>query len=80
MISETREFYQSPNGERWCLARDAESGQAFVVHEAGPPSGRQVINIEIGVFLNGVEQRPEHHGLLRLIGTLVEDTARGDRT
>jgi hypothetical protein len=55
----TREMYWSPNGDRWLLARNPETGRVFVRHEPNLPSG---------AFLkNG----PEKQELLRLIGTLV---------
>jgi len=67
-----REIYSSPNGDRWLLARDSNSGQAFVVHEPNLASGGQPSQIEIGRFLVRGGQGPEHQELLRLIGTLVE--------
>ena len=68
-----RELYHSPNGDRWYLARDPDTGRGFVKHEANRPSGGHIAEIEIGAFLsqgNGTEQ----HGLIRLIATLVGDT------
>jgi hypothetical protein len=44
----TIEIYRSPNGDRWLLARDPETGRVFVRHEPNLPSGGQVANIEIG--------------------------------
>jgi hypothetical protein len=64
----TREMYWSPNGDRWLLARNPETGRVFVRHEPNLPSVGHVADIEIGAFLkNG----PEKQELLRLIGTLV---------
>jgi hypothetical protein len=67
----TREIYHSANGDRWLLARDAETGRVFVRHEPNLPSGGQVADIEIGAFLIAGGNGPEKQELLRLIGTLV---------
>jgi hypothetical protein len=67
----TREIYRSPNGDRWLLARDPETGRMFVRHEPNLPSGGQVVDIEIGAFLIAAGNGPEKQELLRLIGTLV---------
>ena len=73
MSVETRELYSSPNGDRWLLARDPESGRVFVRHEANLSSGGRISEIGIGAFLGSGGQGPEHQELLRLIGTLVGD-------
>jgi hypothetical protein len=39
MQLEARELYSSPNGDRWYLARDPGSGDAFVMHN---PTRHQV--------------------------------------
>lgn len=71
MTLQTRELYESANGDRWLLARDPETGRAFVRHEPNAPSGGEIVHIEVGEFL--VEDRggPEHAELLRLIGSLI---------
>jgi hypothetical protein len=69
-----RELYASENGDRWFLARDAQWGRVFVRHEANRRSGGHVQDIEIGEFLAENRRSPEHLALLRLIGTLVEDS------
>jgi hypothetical protein len=71
---ETRELYASPNGDRWYLARYAESGRVFVQHVPNAPSGGQPANIELADFLGRGRNAPEHQALVRLIGTLVEQT------
>lgn len=71
MVLERRELYRSSNGDRWFLSRDPGTGNVFIRHEANVPSGGQVTDIEIGVFLSGA-RNPEHQALLRLIGLLVE--------
>jgi hypothetical protein len=67
----SREIYHSPNGDRWLLAHDIDSGRVFVRHEPNLPSGGQVVDIEIGAFLVAVGNGPEKQELLRLIATLV---------
>ena len=67
----TREIYHSPNGDRWLLALDSDTGRVFVRHEPNLPSGGQVADMEIGAFLIGTGSGPEKQELLRLIGTLV---------
>jgi hypothetical protein len=70
----TKELYHSSNGDRWYLARDPDTGGVFVRHQANPASGGHLADIEVGLFLsqgNG----PEQQELLRLIGTLVDETA-----
>jgi hypothetical protein len=50
---ETKHLYTSPNGDAWFLARDLDTGLAFVRHQANIPSGGHVTDIEIGAFLSG---------------------------
>jgi len=68
--AEIRLLYRSPNGDSWFLARDPETGAAFVRHQANAPSGGQVTDIDLGAFLNGPGS-PEHEALLRLIGASI---------
>ena len=75
MRIETRTLYQSSNGDRWRLARDAETGRVFIQHEANLSSGGRVTEMEISVFLSVGTRGPEHQELLRLIGTLVDEPA-----
>jgi hypothetical protein len=70
--AEMRQLYWSPNGDSWFLARDPETGSAFVRHQANAPSGGQVTDIELGAFLSG-PRNPEHEALLRLIGASILD-------
>jgi hypothetical protein len=67
-----KEFYSSPNGDRWLLCRDVHDGSLFVRHEANAASGGYTSDIEIGDFLVRSPRHPEHDALLRLIGTLIE--------
>ena len=68
-----RELYRSPNGDTWFLARDPNTGLAFVRHVANASSGGHVTEMEIGEFLRE-PRHPENEALLRLIGSLVRDT------
>ncbi len=70
-----RELYSSPNGDRWFLVREKDSGRVFVSHEANVPSGGKIMSIEIGAFLGSGGEGPEHQALLRLSATLVDDRA-----
>jgi hypothetical protein len=80
MPLERRELYSSPNGDRWFLARDPETGELFVRHQANVPSGGHVTDIDLGMFLSGGQRNSEHQALLRLIGTLVEEVPRAQET
>jgi len=71
-MSQEREIYCSPNGDRWCLVRNLGSGQVFVRHHPNAPSGGRPSSLGIGEFLTQGGHGPEHQELLRLIGTLVE--------
>ncbi len=72
MAIQTKELYSSPNGDRWLLARDPDSGHVFVQHQPNLASGGKPSEVEIGAFLLKGAQGPEHQALLRLIGTLAE--------
>jgi hypothetical protein len=73
-----REFYLSLNGDRWFLARDAVDGRAYIVHEPNLPSGGKRSQIDIATFLRNGGHGPEHHALLKLIGSLAEETSPSD--
>lgn len=72
MTIQTRELYRSSNGDRWCLARDSDTGRVFIIHEPNLSSGGQDSTIELGAFLSRGGMGPEKQELLRLIGTLIE--------
>jgi len=72
-MTKARKLYESPNGDRWYLVRDA-SGAVFVRHEANVASGGHVAHVEVGMFLSSGEG-PEQQALLHLVGTLVENYA-----
>jgi len=75
----TKELYHSSNGDRWYLARNPDTGQVFVKHQANLPSGGHVADIEVGVFLSQ-GKGPEQQELLQLIGTLVDERADSQKT
>jgi hypothetical protein len=70
-------LYRSPNGDSWFLARDPETGLAFVKHQANASSGGRVTEIEIGAFLSG-PRNPEQDALMRLVGTLIRNPQGAD--
>ena len=72
-MTKARKLYESPNGDRWYLIRDA-AGAVFVRHEANVASGGHITHVEVGAFLSS-GHGPEQQALLQLIGTLVEDYA-----
>jgi hypothetical protein len=71
---ELRELYASPNGDRWYLARYLDTGRVFVQHVPNVPSGGKPANIELADFLGRGGNAPEQQALVRLIGSLVEET------
>jgi hypothetical protein len=78
MPIQTRQLYRSANGDRWLLAREADSDRVFVRHEANPSSGGHVTDSALGAFLSQGGHGPEQQELLRLIGSLVERPATAD--
>jgi hypothetical protein len=70
----TREIYRSENGDKWLLARGPGSGCAFVKHVPNVASGGRASEVEIGAFLSQRNYGPQQTELLRLIGTLVDET------
>jgi hypothetical protein len=71
-----RELYRSPNGDRWDLVHETDSGSVFVMHRPNAPSGGRTSRQEIADFLAG-GNGPERQALLRLIGRLVGEPAGG---
>src|SRR4051812_39209207 len=51
MPCEAKTFYESPNGDRWLIARDPETDRIFIRHEANLPSGGHVTDMEVSRFL-----------------------------
>lgn len=75
MTLAARPLYSSSNGDRWLLMRDPDSSRVFVRHEPNLDSGGRASDIEIGAFLSR-GHGPEQQELLRLIGSLVEQSER----
>lgn len=73
-MPELREFASSANGDRWFLGRDDETMHPYVLRKANGPSGGNESRVELGAFISREAGSPEHEALLRLIGTLVEDS------
>ncbi len=71
-MSQERRLYGSANGDRWDLVREPGSKRVFVRHRPNAPSGGLATEIEVGEFLARGWLGPQHAGLLRLIGTLVD--------
>jgi hypothetical protein len=70
MAFQSRELYRSAaNGDRWFPYPRLSIRSRL--HRAG-----QTSRVEVGDFLAHGGQGPEHQALLRLIGTLVEESAR----
>ena len=67
-MKKARKLYESSDGDRWYLIRDA-SGAVFVRHEA---SGGHVAHIEVSAFLSS-GNGPEQQHLFRLIAMLVDE-------
>ena len=69
MSQQQRKIYQSENGDSWWLGR--REGTVFVLHEANPPSGGKVTEIELTDFLTRGANGPEKQALLEMIGGLT---------
>ena len=68
-----RVLYESSNGDVWLLARHPASNTPVVKHQPNANSGGRISYTEIGKFLQGGANSPEHQALLDLIGTLISD-------
>ena len=69
---QSRQLYQSSNGDRWSIVRGPDNQRPFVRHEPNPSSGGEARDIEVGEFLASGGNGPEKQELLRLISGLVE--------
>jgi hypothetical protein len=65
------DIYRSPNGDRWRLISDTESGRKFVRHEANISSGGRVTDMELDEFLSINGPGPEYIELRRMLGDQV---------
>lgn len=75
MTQNSRDIYNSSNGDRWTLMRIGE--RVVVRHRANEPSGGAITDVELLDFLRAGGLGPEKQGLLRLIGTLVDGDVAG---
>jgi hypothetical protein len=66
-------LYASSNGDRWWLCRGNEPADVFVLHEPNVPSGGLASRVEIGRFLCDSPAGPQHHELLRLLGSSITE-------
>jgi hypothetical protein len=71
-----REFYVEPDGRRWSLTRDLETGHPYVLHK--PADDKLEVELDLGSFLVLFEGR-ERDELLRLIAAQLLDTAPPDQ-
>jgi hypothetical protein len=62
-------LYNSPNGDRWMLNRDA-SGKLFVSHQPNAASGGQASETEVQAFLSRGGHGPEHQALVEALARL----------
>jgi hypothetical protein len=73
MSNRQRQIYQSENGDKWLLCRDNDS-RVFILHKANVPSGGAATEIGLGDFLGGGKWGPENQALVRLVGSLVDQS------
>jgi hypothetical protein len=71
MSDPERLIYESPNGDAWYLIRIRRTEAVFVRHEPNGASASKARLMPVGEFLNQDTKGPEHHEMLRLIGTLI---------
>jgi hypothetical protein len=67
MSTQRREFFRSPNGDRWYLCR-SRSGHVMVLREG---KGGHTMEMEVSEVLRAGNRTPERAALLHLIGELV---------
>jgi hypothetical protein len=72
-----REFYASPNGDRWALARNGD-GELVVRHEPNWASGGMVSEIAVDVFLSHSGQGPEYQALSATLAELSQSAQNLD--
>ncbi|GJE57772.1 hypothetical protein [Methylobacterium thuringiense] len=75
-----REIYVSGNGDTWHLLWDFETGHTFVRHTANKPSGGNIVDISLPVFLSLGRDGPEHQALWAMIGTLLVGHSSNEET
>jgi hypothetical protein len=57
---ETKDFYNSLNGDRWVLVHESDSVRVFVRHIPNLPSGGRTSDVELGAFLCESNYGPQH--------------------
>ena len=73
METASRELYASSNGDRWLLVGDRQNRDIYIRHLPAPSSGGRSSEIELGTFLSGNPDAPEHRRLLQMMWELIED-------
>jgi hypothetical protein len=66
-------FYRSSNGDRWELARDAETGWKSVRHKPNFASGGHDTDIAVQEFLDRTGTSPENMALRALLEKLDDN-------
>lgn len=74
MSIQSRKLYDSANGDCWYLVHDSANACVFVRHEPNIASGGKISDTDIGTFLSRGGQGPEKQELLRLVGSLVDES------
>ena len=65
------DIYRSQNGDIWQLIRDTVTGRVLVRHQANPPSGGHVTEVEVEEFLSRGGSGPEYAATRKLLATSV---------
>jgi hypothetical protein len=60
-------FYESSNGDVWCLTQDPASGRPAVMHQPNVRSGGKTSYIDVDEFLRESPDGPQHQALKNLM-------------
>jgi len=63
----SEQFYESSNGDLWCLTRDPASERPAVMHRPNARSGRKISYIDVDKFLQESPDDPQHQALKQLM-------------
>jgi hypothetical protein len=66
-VDQGQPFYESSNGDVWCLTLDAASGRRVVIYRPNVQSGGRVSYIAVENFLEESPDGPQHEALRGLI-------------
>jgi hypothetical protein len=66
-VDQGQSFYESSNGDVWCLTLDVASGRRIVVHRPNAQSGGKVSLFPVETFLQERPDGPQHQALKQLI-------------